>query len=427
MVNRTIAPPVYSFGPMILSPADSYTLPNGITIHIESGSEIEVSRLTVALPGGEAESSKPGLAACAGTLLIEGSQRLTGEEIANTLEYNGAWVNTSVSTHYTSVTLSSLNDKFDELLPIFAEMILCPSFPHDATGNILQRQAARLDIEHEKVSFLVDEAIRPMAYGVDNPLARTENAAEIRNFTTEELSTFHYSRLNPKGIHVFFSGNITEKMRSSLDNVFSRFPARNGIELCELRFPFEYNVQCKRVDIMREHAQQSAIKIMIPAVGRQSADFVPLRATVTALGGYFGSRLMLNIREEKGLTYGISAVLLGYPTHSFITITTQTDSSTKDEVIRLIVDELEKMKDHASYSDDEMKRLSRFLLSNLATVLDTPFSRMDYTQTHIYASTPIDYFEQQERLARNLSADILAEMARKYFNTGHMLIATAGN
>lgn len=85
------------------------------------------------------------------------------------------------------------------------------------------------------------------------------------------------------------------------------------------------------------------------------------------------------------------------------------------------------MKDPGSYSDDEIKRLSKFQLSSLATILDTPFSRMDYTQTHVFANTPDDYFEQQERLARTLTPETLADMARKYFDRSRMIIATAGN
>lgn len=425
-MNRSIAPKVYNFGPLELLPASSHTLSNGIRIHIESGSEIEVSRLTVALPAGEAESPKPGLAACAAMVLIEGTGRMTGEEIANTLEYNGAWVNTSVSTHYSTITLSSLNEKFAELLPIIAEMILSPTFPEEAVVNILQRQAARLDIEHEKVSFLADKAVRPLAYGPANPLARTDSPAEIRSLTSKELSDFHYSRLDPKEIHVFFAGNITKTMIEAVDKVFARFPSHPAVPVAPLDFPAVLP-DTRRIDIPIEHASQSAIKMMIPAVGRESDDFVPLRAAVTALGGYFGSRLMLNIREDKGLTYGISAVLLGYSQRSFITVTTQADGSTKEEVIKLIFEEMEKMKNPESYTEDEIKRLSRFLLSNLATILDTPFSRMDYTQTHIFAYTPDNYFEQQEKLARNLTPDILAEMAQRYFNTSDALIATAGN
>lgn len=426
-MNRNIAPKVYNFGPLVLAPASSHTLPNGIRVHIENGSEIEVSRLTVALPAGEAESPKPGLAACAAMVLVEGTKRMTGEEIANTLEYNGAWINTSVSTHYSTITLSSLNEKFADLLPILADLILFPTFPPEAVANILQRQAARLDIEYEKVSFLADKVIRPIAYGEANPLSRTDSPDEIRAITASELSDFHYSRLDPKEIHIFFAGNITEAMIKAVDRIFSRFPSHASVPVMPLHFPEHIVSGQKRTDIAIDHARQSAVKMMIPAVGRESEDFVPLRAAVTALGGYFGSRLMLNIREDKGLTYGISALLLGYSSRSFITVTTQTDGSTKDEVIKLIFEEMEKMKNPESYTDDEIKRLSRFLLSNLATILDTPFSRIDYTQTHIFAYTPDDYFEQQEHLARNLTPQILSDMARRYFDCSAAIIVTAGN
>lgn len=424
-MNRSIPPEISSFGPLSISPATVSVLPNGIHLYVERGSEIEVSRLTVAFPGGEAESPRPGLAACANMILIEGTSKMSGEEIANTLEYNGAWVNTSVSTHYSSMTLSSLNDKFADLLPIFADLISSPSFPPTATAGILQRQAARLEIENEKVTVIADKAIRPLVYGGENPLSETDSPEEIRSFTPEELSAFHFSRLDPFDMHIFFSGNVTDEMIAAVRTIFSRFQNRPAFKPERLVFP--QSVHKERIDITIAHAQQCAVKMMIPAVGRESVDFVPLRAAVTALGGYFGSRLMLNIREDKGLTYGISAVLLGYPDRSFITVSTQTDGSTKDEVIKLIIEEIEKMKDPSSYTDDELSRLSRFLLSNLAATLDTPFSRMDYIQTHIFAETPINYFEQQDEFARNINASKLAEIASRYFDLSHIVIVTAGN
>ena len=425
-MNRTEAPKVHGFGKLILSPADTYRLPNGIRLHVVCGGEVEVNRLTIALPGGEAESPFPGLASCATMMLAEGTDRHTGEEIANRLEYNGAWLNTSVSTHYSSISLSSLNDKFESLLPLIIEIILCPSFPAAACERILERQASRNELDREKVTFLADEAVRKMAYGDENPLSRCEDAAMTRAFTPGSLSAFHFSRLDPQDIHLFFAGKISDSMIDAVKFSFSRIPsAPIATVFTPLLFP-AISPETRRTDIHRAHSKQSAVKMMIPAIGRSHPDFVALRATVTALGGYFGSRLMLNIREDKGLTYGISAVLLGYTDRSFITISTQTDASTVEEVIRLIGHEMEEMKNPSTYTSDEVKRLSGLLLSNLATILDTPFSRMDFHQTRIYADTPADYFERQEEIARQLSRDMLADMARRYFDNGKALIATVG-
>lgn len=292
-------------------------------------------------------------------------------------------------------------------------------------GRFLNNKAARIDLEREKVTVLADEAVRGMAYGPDNPLSATERSEIIRSFTPGSLSAFHFSRLDPQNIHVFFSGRISEKMIETVSQVFSKFPASNPVSFTKLTFPVSLP-QKRLIHVERPHSSQSAIKMMIPAVGRNHPDFVALRSAVTALGGYFGSRLMLNIREEKGLTYGISAVLLGYPDRSFISISTQTDASTVDEVISLVIKELESMKDPDTYTNDEIGRLSRLLLSNLATILDTPFSRMDFHQTHIYSDTPADYFDSQEETARKLSPKLLAGIAEKYFDTSKLLTATAG-
>jgi len=424
-MNRSEAPLVHEFDRLTLLPATTYILPNGITLHVECGGEIEANRLSIALPGGEAESPQPGLAACAATMLVEGTERHNGEEIANRLEYNGAWLSTSVSTHYSSVILSSLNDKFESLLPLVSEIILSPTFPASACTKILERQASRISLEREKVTFLCDEAVRKMAYGDRNPLSRCEDPAITRAFTPKDLADFHFSRLDPHNIHIFFSGKINERMIETVKFSFSLFPSSADFRFRTLIFPDTLPPE-RPVHVERPHANQSAIKAMLPAVGRGHSDFVALRATVTALGGYFGSRLMLNIREERGLTYGISAALLGYNNRSFVSIATQTDASTVEEVNGLILREMEDMKNPATYTTDEIRRMSRLLLSNLATILDTPFSRMDFHQTHIFADTPDDYFERQEETARRLSPELLAEMAERYFDIGKLLVATAG-
>lgn len=135
-MNRTIAPQVHNFGPLHLTSPRVIRLHNGIHIYIETGSEADVNRLTIALPGGGAEEPVAGLASCTASLLAEGTNHYSGADIAARLEYAGAWTGTSVSTHHTSITLSSLNDKFAELLPLLIDIVFHPIFPAEATNGI---------------------------------------------------------------------------------------------------------------------------------------------------------------------------------------------------------------------------------------------------------------------------------------------------
>lgn len=425
ILDRKIAPEVHDFGHLTLSPVTHHLLPNGIRLHLISGGDNEVSRLTIALPGGEYESPIPGMSQCATSLLVEGTTSMTGEEIANTLEYNGAWINSSVSTHYSSVSLFCLNECFDSLLPIILDMILRPTFPEDATSRLLRRTIAKIEVEREKVTFHADEALRKMVYGADHPFAKTEDINKIKAFTPAMLASYHFSRLDPKETHIFLSGKLSDKMIDSVKETFASMPTDVRFPLASVKFPTEYHPATAH--IKRPEALQAAIKMMIPAIGRNHPDFVALRCAVTALGGYFGSRLMTNIREDKGLTYGISASLLGYTDESFISISTQADNSYIPVVIREIKSEIEKMKYINSYTEDEITRLRRFITSNLAATLDTPFTQMDFFQTHIYVGTPPDYFETQQDVAGKLSAEMLAQMAQKYFNLNQLCTAIAGN
>ena len=433
-MNRTIAPQVHNFGPLHLTSPRVIRLHNGIHIYIETGREADVNRLTIALPGGGAEEPVAGLASCTASLLAEGTNHYSGADIAARLEYAGAWTGTSVSTHHTSITLSSLNDKFAELLPLLIDIVFHPIFPAEATNGILRRRAARIDIERRKVSFLADEAIRPLAYGASSPLARSESAEQILSLTPDQLREFHYSRLSSNDIHVFLSGNITPRIEALVTDTFSRIASGTSFGMSSLSFapPAE---SPREVLVELPGSQQSAVNMMIPAPGRLDSSFVSLRCAVTALGGYFGSRLMLNIREARGLTYGISASLFGYPERSFISVATQTACDSVKDVRRLILEEIERMKDPASYTEDELMRLSSFLLSGLAATLDTPFSRMDFFKTKLYASTPDDYFEIQENFARRLdpantsskeAAELLVSTIADNFNVSRRITAVAG-
>lgn len=135
-MNRTIAPYIHNFGTLTLPEVSRTVLSNGITIHTISGGENDVNRLTITLPGGEAESPKAGLCSLATSMLLEGTLYHTGEEIANILEYNGAWINTSTSTHHSSITLYSLNNRLPAIIDLLVELVDHSCFPDDALNMI---------------------------------------------------------------------------------------------------------------------------------------------------------------------------------------------------------------------------------------------------------------------------------------------------
>ena len=172
-------------------------------------------------------------------------------------------------------------------------------------------------------------------------------------------------------------------------------------------------------------SMQNAIAMGIPAISRHHEDYVPLRLTVMALGGYFGSRLMTNIREEKGLTYGIGAALMGGHEGSHAYISAKCDSNFTDKVISEIKAELVRLASDPPRGE-ELERLRMHAYVSLLEILDTPKSIMDYYRTMLIAGTPADYLERQLKGITGLSSDVISEMASKYLRPELLRTSIAG-
>ncbi len=422
--DRNLRPPVKGMGALSLAPAQVYKLPDGITLHIVNTGTTEVSRLTIALPGGQADSPRPGLFDAMATLLPEGSVENPGTRMADILESNGAWSGASVTTHHTLINLFTLNDVFDTVLPLAAQMAFSPAFEPEAVTRALRIRASQAAVDMRKVSTQATRAMRPRLYGADNPLALSPTPEDILSFTPQEMHEAHTVRLCPDKTHIFLAGKVTEGM---IGAVMEQFGSVSGSNLYEVRrLVFDPHPTPGMITTEVEGALQNAIRIAIPTPGRSHPDFLRLRLATNALGGYFGSRLMMSIREEKGLTYGIGASLYAYPDNGYMIISTDTDTSNTDEVIEGSVAEIERLKDPASFTPDEVERLRSSMLSSLASVLDTPLQRMDFLQNEVIAGTPHDYFAAQCEAVREMSAESIAETAARYFDTTKMVISVAG-
>lgn len=422
--DRSNAPEVHTFGPLTLGSAETITLANGVRIHTMADADSEVCRIAVAIPGGNAEETPDGVIRIIAPALSEGTVRHSAGEIAGLLEDFGAWSGASLSTHHTVYNLSCLSRFLDDLLPLVREIVLEPAFDPEAMDNLKETLASRNEVDRHKVEWQASNAIKPIIYGRSNPLAVSVSPESIRAVTPSRLHEVHARRLDPGNTHIFLSGGVTSGMIRRVSEVFSAFGMEVGFPLGHLEFPSIDGE--RRVFTEMPDSLQSGIVMDLPLIGRDNPDFVALRTVIIALGGYFGSRLMLNIREEKGLTYGIGAALLGYKEKGFMSVSTQTATEYVERVEEETLKEIERLKDPASYSADEIYRLGLYIRSGLASGLDNALSRMDLWQSYTLAGATPGYFEEQDEFACHLSAEVLADTASRYLDTSRIVTSVAG-
>lgn len=424
ILDRTVAPPVKSLTKLHLPPVEHLTLDNGARLTLLDAGDHDITQVSVAIDEGLDKSAHKGAGMIAPELAIEGTANYPGEQIADIIDFNGAKLGTKSHTYHVSTTLRSLTSKLDSLLPVLADIIGCPVFPEQSLKAIADRLAAQLAIAQEHVSYQASLGFSKMVKGPDYPTNQIVTPADLTSVTRSGVADYHKRLLDTTRMHIFASGRVNEAVVGLINKTLGQISSTGpGFEI-DFR-PFSPQAE-HTYNYVKPDALQSAITMGWPSISRLDRDYINLRLAVMALGGYFGSRLMKNIREDKGFTYGIGAGLMGGPEGSTIQIMTETDNRFVRQVINEVKAEMEKIKDPSTFDDDEIERLRRFYMSTLASVLDTPFTIMDNYANIVYAGTPADYFDRQQEAIATMSAESIASTARRYFDTDSLYISVAG-
>lgn len=393
--------------------------PSGIHMHIYTGCDTPVCYLSVLVEGGQAEAGMPAVAALCGIMHSEGSSKYSGGDISSTLDYNGAWIKSVSNSHHMQHSLFSLNSKLDKVLPVFADMVFNPTFPSKEFDVRREALARNIEVSQNDVSYVARCASDAMIMGSSHPLAIMDNPEVLRSLTRADVFGFHG---RGGAVQVFLCGQVTPQIEELVAETFSR--VSTGSAALDIR-PFEPEMVQQKI-IRQEDATQSAVMIALPAIKRDHSHYLPLHLTVMALGGYFGSRLMLNIRESKGLTYGISASLLGNIDDASILISAETDNANVRRLIDEVASEMQRLASDPCRGE-EMWRLRQSASSAQASVLDSPFSIMDHHITSVLSGLPRGYFDAKQQCIASLTPDVIAEMAGQYLRPELMRIAVAGD
>lgn len=419
---RTVAPRIESMTAFKLPQVRTVKLNSGIRMMIYDSCTEPVCYLSYLSQGGNLELPRYSYAALISNLRREGTASHSGNDINSILDFNGAWLKTTSHNHHMLTSIRTLNSSLPQVLPVFKEMIFRPTFPDKALSVRREALAKNIEVSMGDVDYLAAFASDALIKGAGHPEAQMENPDAIRRITSADLSKA-FASVNGKGT-LFLCGNVTPEVEKYVAETFSELP----YNLVSPKFnitPYAAAPALSESFVRKADAMQNSVFITLPAPPRNHPDYIPLHIAVTALGGYFGSRLMLNIREKLGLTYGISASLLGSFDGSIIEIQADTDCASTDRLRQEVSAELRGMTVNPP-SGAELTRLKQTLLSSQAAILDSPFSIIDYHITAAVTGIPDGYFENKLKAIAGLSPEIIARVAAKYLDPQQIRTAVAG-
>ncbi|MDD2799492.1 MAG: pitrilysin family protein [Bacteroidales bacterium] len=424
MLDRTITPAIKPIEHFDIPTPIHKTLSNNIDLYLIDMGVTNVMRIDFMFAAGKWQQDKNLTATFVNQLLKEGAGGLSSKEIAEKLDFYGAWVQNSVTQHNSYLTFYILNKYISELLPLIELIVKLPTFPENEFLTIVERNKQLHVINQEKVDHLCLELSVNQLYGANHPYGKHASISDFEQLTTEDLHQYYNKYYHSDNCKIMLTGKLSGEAIQLIEEQFGKSiwgnPSTTADKICTTSPSLEM-----RSKIIKTEANQSAIRIASHTISRDHTDYHGLKVLNTIFGGYFGSRLMTSIREEKGYTYGIGSSISTQQQGSHLSISSQTGFENVDLLIDAVFDEMKKLQD-AKIDSDELECARNYMLGDYARSFDGPFAIADAHISLLANHLSSDYYKKQIETIRNIDANTLQTLAQKYLNMVQYYISIAG-
>ena len=411
-MNRTIQPEIQTLKDFRILPPVRTTLPNGIPLTVINAGEQDVVRMDILFAGGRWQQSQKLQALFTNRMLREGTGKYTSAAIAEKLDYYGSWLELSSSSEYAYITVYSLNKYMAQTLEIVESMIKESLFPEKELHTILDSNIQQYLVNTSKVDFLAHRSLLQALYGDQHPCGQLVVEEDYHAITPEVLRHFYHSYYHSGNCSIFLSGKVTEDVISRVTDALGTPFGQYDQPLQKLVFPFAATPE-KRVFTEREDAMQSAVKMGCTTITREHPDYLKLRVLMTLFGGYFGSRLMSNIREDKGYTYGISAGIMFYPGSGLLAIATEADNEYVEPLIQEVYHEIDRLHQEV-VPIEELTMVRNYMLGEMCRSYESPFSLSDAWMLIATSGLDDDYFSRSLQAVNEITPAEIQDLAQRY-------------
>lgn len=412
-VDRTIQPEIQEPENIdILHPVRSI-MPNGVPLNVISAGTQDVVRMDLVFKAGSRQQSRKLQALFTNRMLREGTVSYSSVEIAEKLDFYGAWLELSTSAEHAFVTLYSLNKYFGETLDILKSIIKEPIFPEKQLNTVVKTNIQQYKVNSSKVDFIANRSFLNALFGEQHPCGRFAVEEDYKKINRDMLLEFYEAHYHADNCAIFLAGKVTDEIVNLVEPAFGLDGFGNVLPPAGGAKPQIVTTPKKRIFIERPDALQSSVKLGATTIHRTHPDYLKLRVLLTLFGGYFGSRLMSNIREDKGYTYGISSGLFTYLDTGIIAISTDTANEFVEPLIREIYYEIDKLQNE-QVGEEELTVVKNYMLGETYRSYESAFS---LSNAWIFVSTAglgDDYFTQSVSAVKEVTPAELLDLAQRY-------------
>jgi zinc protease len=413
ILDRTIPPAIHTIESVHLPSPEVIVLDNGIKVIAVNTGMQDIIKFEIVHFAGRLFETKKGTSRSVSRLLRDGTKDFSSKKIAETLDFYAAGMQSPVNLDYNCLSCYTLTKHFDKLAPIISQMISAPSFPKTEIKTYITNSVQQLKVDIKKNDSISFRTITEKIFGAAHPYGYNSTKEMYEALHQDDLNAFFQDNYRTDNASIFLAGKYDTKVVDLINTYFGQ----NKIDAVK-KEPINLNANEEKpaaIKIIMPDSFQNSIRIGRRLFTRSHPDFSGFFLVSTILGGYFGSRLMKNIREEKGYTYNIYSGLDPMYYDGYFYIDVETDPKYSTKVKKEIYKEMDRLQNEL-IGEDELLMAKNYTIGNLLNSVDGPFNTIDTIKTFTMDNLPITKLNEMIVQMRNMTAIDIQILAQKYLS-----------
>ena len=399
-------------------------MPNSVHLYRLDGNPNGVVRLDILFKGGYGVQEKPLQAMFVNRMLREGAAGFSADDISRRLDYYGAWVDMFSSQSCNHLTLYTMSKHFEPLAGLLEKMVKQPSFPEANLETVKRNNKSYFMVNSRKVDVVAQRYFENSLWGGDHPLAHVVQPEDYDAITRDDLCSYYDKVYSSHNCTLFLAGDISDSMVGVLKERFGCGEWGAGRKLPDVEVPAPCTLYGPR-RVVVEDTMQSCVKIGFMALDSSHPDYYIFRFLTVLLGGYFGSRLMSNIREENGYTYHIDAEIDAYGHRNAFMITSETDHDNVEPLIREVYREIRRLVEEPVPAG-EVELVRNYILGELCREYEERFAKSEVFVNAWLSGESFASVNAYLETVRSVTSEDLYRVARTHLKDRDMIEIVVG-
>ena len=417
-LDRTVPPAIQPTTFTFRKPVDR-VLRNGIPLHVIEASRLGAVRIDFVFDVGQFHQARKLQALFACRLLREGCSGYNAAQFAERLDYYGAWLDLSVATNRTFVTLYTLKKHFASTLELVQRMITAPAYDEEQFSIVRANNKAQLMLSLQKGDVLAMRALRTSIYGEAHPCGMNATPEDYDTLQVTDVIDYYRQYYGSRSCSIYLSGDVDDAILGLVEEHFGNVEWGN-VALDRMRLANDdWRLTKNRVPnsefVTLKSAVQDSIRLGGLMMDVADVDYLPMRVLTTVLGGYFGSRLMKNVREEKGYTYHIGADLITNTPQVMFLVHCEGQAGKSNDIIAEVQREMQRLQCEP-ISDAELSMVRNYMTGEICRNYESAFSLADAYIFVDHLGLPLTHMEETLEVIRTVDSAQLQQLAQRYLH-----------